>query len=266
MLTSLVGQHPGDVGEQPVAVERLDLQLHEEHAAGRRRPLDLDDPLRLREQGFGVGAVGRCTETPLPRVTKPRIASPGTGVQQRASLTHTSAMPLTTTPGSPAGGGRPGRDGAGGLGDVLAGALLAADRGDQARHDVLGGDVALADRGVQRVDVLLAQLLGDAGERLDRVSSRCSGRPCLRIALARESLPVSIISSRRSLVNHCLILLRARGELDEGQPVARRARPPSALEVSTSTTSPFRARLSSGTRRPLTRPPMQWCPTSVCTA
>ena len=43
----------------------------------------------------------RCTETPLPRVTKPRMSSPGTGVQQRASLTHTSAMPLTTTPGSP---------------------------------------------------------------------------------------------------------------------------------------------------------------------
>ena len=43
----------------------------------------------------------RCTETPLPRVTKPMIGSPGTGVQQRASLTHTSAVPTTTTPGSP---------------------------------------------------------------------------------------------------------------------------------------------------------------------
>ena len=42
----------------------------------------------------------RWTETPLPRVTKPMIGSPGTGVQQRASLTHTSSTPLTTTPGS----------------------------------------------------------------------------------------------------------------------------------------------------------------------
>jgi hypothetical protein len=28
----------------------------------------------------------RCTEMPPPRVTNPRISSPGTGVQQRASL------------------------------------------------------------------------------------------------------------------------------------------------------------------------------------
>ena len=40
----------------------------------------------------------------------------------------------------------------------------------------------------------------------------------------------------------------------------------SAFEVSTSTTSPLSRRLSSGTSRPLTRAPMQWCPTSVCTA
>jgi len=44
----------------------------------------------------------RCTETPCPRVTKPSTASPGTGVQQRASLTQTSETPFTTTPGSPA--------------------------------------------------------------------------------------------------------------------------------------------------------------------
>ena len=43
----------------------------------------------------------RCTETPAPRVTNPTISSPGTGVQQRASLTHTSAAPLTMTPTSP---------------------------------------------------------------------------------------------------------------------------------------------------------------------
>lgn len=42
----------------------------------------------------------RWTETPLPRVTNPMIGSPGTGVQQRASLTQTSSTPLTTTPGS----------------------------------------------------------------------------------------------------------------------------------------------------------------------
>ena len=95
--------------------------------------------------------------------------------------------------------------------------------------------------------------------------SRCSGRPCLRMAFARESLPSSIISSRRSLVNQCLILLRARAERTKVSQ-SREGPAESALEVSTSTTSPLSSRLSSGTRRPLTRAPMQWWPTSVCTA
>ena len=42
----------------------------------------------------------RCTETPFSRVTNPRISSPGTGMQQRASFTHTLASPCTTTPAS----------------------------------------------------------------------------------------------------------------------------------------------------------------------
>ena len=43
----------------------------------------------------------RCTETPPPLVTNPRIASGGTGVQHLASLTQTSDAPLTMTPASP---------------------------------------------------------------------------------------------------------------------------------------------------------------------
>ena len=56
-VDAVVRDDPGDVGEQPRAVERLDLELHEEDAARRRRPLDLDDLLGLGEQGVGVGAV-----------------------------------------------------------------------------------------------------------------------------------------------------------------------------------------------------------------
>jgi hypothetical protein len=52
-----------------------------------------------RESAFVQSA--RCTDTPFPRVTKPMIGSPGTGVQHRASFTQTSDMPLTSTPGSP---------------------------------------------------------------------------------------------------------------------------------------------------------------------
>ena len=40
----------------------------------------------------------RWTETPRPRVRKPTIVSPGTGVQQRASRTRRSSCPSTITP------------------------------------------------------------------------------------------------------------------------------------------------------------------------
>ncbi|SKU86959.1 Uncharacterised protein [Mycobacteroides abscessus subsp. abscessus] len=79
------------------------------------------------------------------------------------------------------------------------------------------------------------------------------------------SLPASRASSRRSLANHCLILALARGDTTkvcqsrEGPALA-------ALEVKTSTTSPFSSLRSSATSRPLTRAPIQRCPTSVCTA
>ena len=95
--------------------------------------------------------------------------------------------------------------------------------------------------------------------------SRCSGSFCWRIALAIASLPRSMASSRRSLENHWRILLRARALLTNWSQ-SRDGPAPSALEVSTSTTSPFSRVDSSGTRRPLTRPPMVWWPTSVCTA
>ena len=86
----LVGQHPGDVGEQPVAVQRLDLELHEEHAGAPTaptRPRSMPVRLAVSSDSALVQSV-RCTETPLPRVTKPMIGSPGTGVQHRASLTQ----------------------------------------------------------------------------------------------------------------------------------------------------------------------------------
>src|SRR4051794_6065086 len=132
----------------------------------------------------------RWTETPLPRVTKPMMGSPGTGVQQRANLTHTSAVPTTTPPGSPlrrriarraaggelgphgrgaddhgagvAAGGAHRRGGAGRLRQVLAGALLAAHGLDQPADGVLRGHVALTNRGVERRDVGVAQLTGQA--------------------------------------------------------------------------------------------------------
>ncbi len=87
----------------------------------------------------------------------------------------------------------------------------------------------------------------------------------MRISLAICSLPCSIASSRRSLVNHCRILDRARGDFTK---VSQSRDGPAVadLEVKTSTTSPLSRVDSSGTSRPLTRAPMVWWPTSVCTA
>ena len=95
--------------------------------------------------------------------------------------------------------------------------------------------------------------------------SRLRGSPSLRISLAICSLPCSIASSRRSLVNHWRILERARGDFTK---VSQSRDGPAVadLEVKTSTTSPFSSVDSSGTSRPLTRAPMVWWPTSVCTA
>ena len=94
---------------------------------------------------------------------------------------------------------------------------------------------------------------------------RWSGRFCLRIARAMASRPCSMASSRRSLVNHCLILLRARGLRTN---VSQSWLGPESgfFDVKISTTSPLDSELSSGTSRPFTFAPIVRCPISVCTA
>ena len=96
------------------------------------------------------------------------------------------------------------------------------------------------------------------------VIMRCRGRPCLRIARTMASLPDSIASSRRSLENHALIFVRARGEATKDSQ-SRLGPAPSAFEVKISTTSPFSSDDSSGTSLPFTRAPTHRCPTSVWT-
>ena len=91
------------------------------------------------------------------------------------------------------------------------------------------------------------------------------GSDALRIALDSEALPASMASSRRSRANHDLILLRARGDLTNSSQ-SRDGPADSALDVNTSTVSPWSSVLSSATSLPLTRAPIHRCPTSVCTA
>ena len=99
MFTWCSDEHLGDVAQQPGPVERLDLDRH--HVRGRLVvvPLDLDEPLGLvRRAPAALAQSVRCTDTPRPRVTKPMISSPGTGVQHRDRRTITSSSPSTCTP------------------------------------------------------------------------------------------------------------------------------------------------------------------------
>jgi len=86
--------------------------------------------------------------------------------------------------------------------------------------------------------------------------------PPRRRALVSSSRPFSIASSRRSRLNHWRILLRA---LDEATICSQSRDGPAEgeLEVTISTVSAEDTWVSSGTRRPLTRAPMQRWPTSV---
>ena len=59
------------------------------------RPAHVDQPLALESGRWArFTQSARCTDTPWPRVTKPMISSPGTGVQHRDSRTHTSGAPV----------------------------------------------------------------------------------------------------------------------------------------------------------------------------
>jgi hypothetical protein len=75
----LVRQRPGDVGEQPVAVQGLTWMAtrNELLAVGAQ-----DTGTSRSDSARRLSALAqlvRCTETPEPLVTKPRISSPGTG-------------------------------------------------------------------------------------------------------------------------------------------------------------------------------------------
>ncbi len=74
--------------------------------------------------------------------------------------------------------------------------------------------------------------------------------------MASSSRPVSMASSRRSRLNHCRILLRAR---DDATICSQSCDGPAVgdFDVKISTVSADVSVVSSGTSRPLTRAPMQ---------
>jgi hypothetical protein len=54
----VLGQHTRNVRQQRLPVQRFNLDFHEEHAGLRRRPVHINDPVRLVLQVGDVGAVG----------------------------------------------------------------------------------------------------------------------------------------------------------------------------------------------------------------
>ena len=201
-------------------------------------------------------------------MTNPVISSPGTGVQHRASLTQTSPSwePITVTPGSesercfilvmPCG-----------VTPSAASSAAAASPPAVATRRWITVWGLIRPSPIEAYRALTSCWRRSAATVARAVvdSSRWTDTPSLRMALSSWSLPLSIASSRRSRENQALILLRARG-LRTNVSQSRLGPAPSALDVNTSTASPFDNGLSSGTSRPLTRAPTQRWPSSVCTA
>ena len=153
----MLGERPSDVGEQLRAVERLHLDARAEDAV-RRASSHSTSISRSRDSPASAVAFeqsSRCTETPRPRVTKPMIASPGTGVQHGEAHHHVvEALDVDARAAPGAGAGRAGpqhgrRE------------LLLARRREvalQALDDAPARSMALADRRVERVEVRRSEL------------------------------------------------------------------------------------------------------------
>ena len=219
----LVRQAPGDVGEQPVAVQRLDLDRHQERAQRRRRPLDLDDPLGDLEQLGGVRAVGAVDrdagtagDEAEDRVAGHRGAALGQLDQQVVgALDHDAGRRAAARAPAAA----PGDDAV--LAELVGDRVLAALGDGELVDHGLRADRALADRGVQGVDVGELEVGRDRGEVLDGQQ-----------ALQRET-GLAELAGQRLLAVLDRLLAALAGEVvadlaagpraaDEGQPVAAR--------------------------------------------
>ena len=199
----------------------------------------------------------------------PTIGSPGMGVQQRASLTYTSpaSMPSTTTPAS-VGRGRRCEETArvGSTPSARVSSVPASPpRAVTSVSTTCWAEMCPSPTAAYRPSTSPLSRVVATSVSESWLMSRWIGRFFLRMARAMAALPSSMASSRLSLENQERILLRARVEPTKVSQ-SRLGPAPCALEVKTSTESPFSRRVSSGTRRPLTRAPTVRWPTSVCTA
>ena len=150
----------------------------------------------------------RWTLTPRPFVMNPMISSPGTGVQQVDSRTSTSSRPSTWIAG-PSRVGRRGRS---------------TRRSDANSSPSVPSCITRAIRCATPLALTWCSPIAAKSEsrstwppsftspiKASELKMLCTGSPSRRNSATRSSLPVSIISSRRSRENHCRILFLARG-------------------------------------------------------
>ena len=87
-----VGDGLGDIRQDTLLVVAGHLDPDRHCAPLGPVPCHIDPPLRVALRGQGTIAVW--TVTPLPRVMKPTMSSPGTGLQHLPNRTMTSSIPL----------------------------------------------------------------------------------------------------------------------------------------------------------------------------
>ena len=151
------------------------------------------------------------------------------------------------------------------LGEVLGRAVVAAVQVDDPAYDGLGAEVALADGGVERRDV--GELEVDRGQHQRLVGHQPLERQPLLAHQLGDLLLALVDRLLAPLLGEPLADLGAGARrLHEAEPVARRAGGRRLGGEDLDRRRRSRASDSSGTSRPLTRAPMVWWPTSVCTA
>ena len=163
----LVGEHARHIGEQPVPIQRLDLDGDQEHRRRGRRPLHVDDALGLRLQRGRIRAVGAVHTHPTAAgdeahddVSGHRGAALGQLGQHPGRPRHRHADVVAGA--LPHRHGRRRRP----LGQLVGRLVIAPDLGDQPLHDVAGRHMALTDSGVERGHVEIAQLARQRRHRL----------------------------------------------------------------------------------------------------
>jgi hypothetical protein len=137
--------------------------------------------------------------TPLPRVTKPPMASGGAGRQQRASVVSSDSTPTTSTPPlSPPGRAR-------GLRSAMISSAVGAGLGGRSRFSICAQrELVLAHHLEQRLGLLEAQLLGQASS-FSAVRLRAAAAFPPARGRARWSPPAACA------LNQARTLARARG-------------------------------------------------------